>query len=228
MLKNFSENRAPILHLGRRHFQRPNFKGDLRDWKAYGPENFIDFKGSFPRKTVVIGAMDENWGWLSTNFLNRSGNALRLIFIIPRTVSWGEHFSHEQRGRSPTEALKNLFDDPNVLFLVTNQHNNVSHPKVVSMPLGVTAPGMVYNLGQRILNGAKGHQADPGDNEGLGDHGTPRYSALEVIDVRTLRKTLLLINGGSDYGARPAIRECVHRKMGQLELNKLSLTCFEM
>jgi hypothetical protein len=72
MIRNFTENRAPIVHLGRRHFLRPNFKGDLKDWKAYGPEHFIDYKGSpFPRKTVVIGAMDENWGWLSTNFLNR-------------------------------------------------------------------------------------------------------------------------------------------------------------
>jgi hypothetical protein len=72
------------------------------------------------------------------------------------------------------------------------------------MPLGVTAPGMVFNLGQRMLNLAKGHQqqTDPGDNEALGEHGAPR-------------KTLLLINGGSDYGARPAIRDCVHRKMGQ-------------
>jgi hypothetical protein len=70
-LLNFSKDRAPILHLGRRYFEKPNFKGELTDWKGYGPNLFIDFKGSFPRKTILIGAMDENWGWLSTNFLNR-------------------------------------------------------------------------------------------------------------------------------------------------------------
>ena len=57
-------------------------------------------------------------------------------------------------------------------------YRQVSHPKVVSMPLGVTAPGMVFNLGQRILNLVKGHQTDPGDSEGL-DHGTPRYSVFQ-------------------------------------------------
>jgi hypothetical protein len=70
-INEFKEKRAPILHFGRRYFEKPNFKGELTDWKGYGPENFIDFKGSFPRKTVVMGAMDENWGWLSLNILNR-------------------------------------------------------------------------------------------------------------------------------------------------------------
>jgi hypothetical protein len=54
---------------------------------------------------------------------------------VDRTVSWGDKYSNQQRGRSATEALKNLFDDPNVLFLITNQHHNVSQalaPIVVS------------------------------------------------------------------------------------------------
>ena len=70
-LQEFTEKRAPIVHFGRRFFQKPNFKGDLTDWKPYGPEKFFDFKGSFKKKFIGIGAMDENWGWLSSNILNR-------------------------------------------------------------------------------------------------------------------------------------------------------------
>lgn len=70
-LSKLPTDRAPIIHFGRRSFQHPNYKGDIVDWKGYGPENFAFWDKKIPRKIVGIGAMDENWGWLSTNFLNR-------------------------------------------------------------------------------------------------------------------------------------------------------------
>jgi hypothetical protein len=70
-LINFPEKRAPIVHFGRRRFQNANFTGRCNGSDAYRPDRFINFQGSFPRKFLAIGMMNENWGWLSTNILNR-------------------------------------------------------------------------------------------------------------------------------------------------------------
>ena len=70
-INEFPENRTPIVHFGRRQFQNANFTGRCNSSDAYRPDRFINFQGSFPRKFLAIGMMNENWGWLSTNILNR-------------------------------------------------------------------------------------------------------------------------------------------------------------
>lgn len=71
VLKSFHGFRAPIVHFGWRTFDRNNNEGNMQKFDAYGPNHLIRFKDSTPRKYVAIGAMDQNWGWLSTYFLNR-------------------------------------------------------------------------------------------------------------------------------------------------------------
>ena len=50
----------------------------------------------------------------------------------------------------------------------------MSHPKVVSMPIGVTSPAQIFNIGQRILNRdslLKEHQGESSDHL---EHTSPR------------------------------------------------------
>jgi hypothetical protein len=67
---------------------------------------------------------------------------------VNRTVNWGEKFSNKQGKRSVTEVLRGLFDDPNVLFLITNQHNNVNLSLSLSSSLliceGLPSQGREY------------------------------------------------------------------------------------
>jgi hypothetical protein len=57
--------RAPIIHLGHRNLNR---KGDF---KEFASKNLCEFQDNIPGKMVAIGCMDSNWGYLSTNMLNR-------------------------------------------------------------------------------------------------------------------------------------------------------------
>jgi hypothetical protein len=75
--------------------------------------------------------MNENWGWLSTYFLNR-------------TVLWGKVFAGNDDPFSkeyvyPKDQISFLLDDPNIVMLVVNQHHNCSHPKVISFPMGISS-----------------------------------------------------------------------------------------
>jgi hypothetical protein len=70
-LNKFVGESAPIVAFGKREFAQPNYKGMMTTWKAFNPKNVGLFDGTIPKPFVGIGAMDENWGWLSTNFLNR-------------------------------------------------------------------------------------------------------------------------------------------------------------
>jgi hypothetical protein len=78
--------------------------------QKYEKENF-----KLPRKTVAIGFMNENWGWLSTHILNR-------------TCMWGLKLVDDLRdknARDPAEQMKPFLDDPNLVMLLVNQHHNV-------------------------------------------------------------------------------------------------------
>jgi len=129
-------NRAPIILLGKRFFPRPNYKGYPESWETLNPHEVLSLsqKGKpyrFPRKVVAIGLFDENWGWLSTYFLNR-------------TVTWGMSFGQyggmdpkDSRFRYGHDLMNDFLEDENLLMLVVNSHHNFTHPKVISAPLGL-------------------------------------------------------------------------------------------
>jgi hypothetical protein len=64
--------------------------------------------------------MNENWGWISTNFPARTGE-------------W------ERFPRDPLQELliKKFLDSDKVVMLVVNQHLNISHPKLMVLPRGI-------------------------------------------------------------------------------------------
>ena len=91
-------SRAPIVVFGTRFFARERLRrheGAMTKWSPYGMKEMLEYmskapkeKSVFPRKIVGIGSMDENWGWLSSHFLNR-------------TVTWGFRFGHGDTFTSP-------------------------------------------------------------------------------------------------------------------------------
>eukprot|EP00596_Hydrurales_sp_CCMP1899_P005362 CAMPEP_0119037736 /NCGR_PEP_ID=MMETSP1177-20130426/6215_1 /TAXON_ID=2985 /ORGANISM="Ochromonas sp, Strain CCMP1899" /LENGTH=422 /DNA_ID=CAMNT_0006999363 /DNA_START=312 /DNA_END=1577 /DNA_ORIENTATION=- len=127
---------------------------------------------------IGIGSMDENWGWLSTHFLNR-------------TTSWGFTFGKnvDSRGmprNGQLEDVRPFLDHEKLLMMVVNQHTNVSHPKVITIPLR----GITLASAKRLFD--TGHNA--------------------LVENKKITK--LLVSLSSSWGPRPSIINCVKNKMG--------------
>lgn len=145
-----SKFRAPVVMLGYRRFDRWNYEGKQEGAESMGPDQIIRKEPAFkiPRKIVAVGNMDENWGWLSTYFLNR-------------TVPWALTFAGEEnpmhtKFKFPQEHMQFMLDDPNLIMMVVSQHHNISHPKVISLPLGlIEAKDMWYAMNNAVRSGTK-------------------------------------------------------------------------
>ena len=127
-----SEKKIPVVLFGYREFEnKQTHSGNWIHFHPFTAENTLNYmrdgKLKLNRKIIGVGSMDENWGWLSTHILNR-------------TCLWGMGFGKDPRD-SPymyhTEQIKPFLDDPNLVMLVVNQHHNVTHPKVISIPRGM-------------------------------------------------------------------------------------------
>ena len=64
-------------------------------------------------------SLNENWGWLSSYFPNR-------------TAAWGS--CCYKRKDQLTHAFLN---HKKTLMLIINQHSNISHPKILMLPRGL-------------------------------------------------------------------------------------------
>lgn len=58
--------RAPIIHLGIKSKRRRGYPP-----AKFSTQNLCDFQQQVPAKMVVLGCADQNWGFLSTNLMNR-------------------------------------------------------------------------------------------------------------------------------------------------------------
>jgi hypothetical protein len=73
---------------------------------------------------IVIGTLGDNWGWFSSK-------------VQGRTVDWGGvDMLMEHEGGCVREQLKPWLDNPMVRAVVVQQHQDIFHDKVVSLPLG--------------------------------------------------------------------------------------------
>jgi hypothetical protein len=68
---------------------------------------------------ILISVNNENWGFLSTH--------------VPNRTKAFEYCCD----RENMEKIINFFNDDKVLMVVINQHSNISHPKLLTMPLGL-------------------------------------------------------------------------------------------
>jgi len=184
-------NRAPIVLLGNRVYERPNFDGFSVGWDSLGMNDIlkqkIDAGGKTPklklftRKVVAMGLFDENWGWLSSYFLNR-------------TITWGMSFGkYASANPLTTPGFQNanlladeILNDENLIMLVVNSHHNFTHEKVISVPLGMKQV-TVKDLWKTMKKAEKfAHRKNP---------------------------DMLLNTQGSNWAFRPAIRACVAKNM---------------
>lgn len=168
-----SNVRAPIIHLGHRMIKEDGSPG----FKEYVSKNICEYNEKVSGKMIVIGCMDSNWGYLSTNMLNRS-------------VYWKEHLGPGGRkGLSSQQLLQGFLDNPSLLMMLVSGHHNISHPKLVSMPLGPTDAKQCVRVGNMVKQG-------------------------NLKNPNSYRKHVVLLTAGSNWKFRPAIRECVSRGMG--------------
>ena len=114
---DLSGHRASISLLGYYDFEHKGFEGPRVDYHDLSPAKFIKKLSNekLPKKIVGIASMDDNWGWLSTHIPNR-------------TCTFGFKLLEDVRKTSmtPNEQIKAILDDPNIVFILANQHHNVS------------------------------------------------------------------------------------------------------
>lgn len=113
---------------------------------------------------VSICTLNENWGMLSTRFPNR-------------TAGWGRCCDQQK-----DKIVHEFLDHPKTLMLVTNQHVNISHPKLMIMPRGIP---LTWGYTRMMV-----------------------WDAMRNT-LRSTRKQSLLFAAASGWGPRPQILKCV-------------------
>ena len=71
-----TSNKASVILLGYSNFSKPSFKGSPLDFHSTQPQTIVraieDKQYKFQEKIVLMGSMNENWGYLRNHILNRS------------------------------------------------------------------------------------------------------------------------------------------------------------
>lgn len=177
-LNEYKGYRTPFVMVGHKVFHFKSFDGEVIGAKTFGIDEMISRikrkKITFPKKFIAIGNMDENWGWASSAFLNR-------------TASWGFSFdpSLGPLQSKHTEELLPFLENPNLVMLIINQHHNISHPKVLTVPRGV------FPLNTKYI-----------------------WDTSLKVQRTNIRKQRLVTSGGSEWGPRPDILKCAKNRLG--------------
>ena len=133
---------------------------------------------------------NENWGWLSTEFPNRTK-------AWERCTTSADHMVKKQ--------IYDFLDHPMVIALIVNQHHNYSHPKLINVPLGVADSDKI-----RKMIRERGRANVLGVSEKGSKESAPNPSS---------RDSLMFV-AGSDWGYRPRIARCVEGKLNSGEFVK--------
>ena len=124
---NFRDfDRAPLLSIGYTVFERDfneYFSGNRLGYSGIDRGDFLNRWRSIQHEIdtpfMAMCQGNENWGWLSTMFPNR-------------TAKWGACCN-----KPADMVLYDFLEDKNTLMLIINQHSNVSHPKILNIPRGL-------------------------------------------------------------------------------------------
>jgi hypothetical protein len=170
-------NRAPVISLGYTAYKRDSqtyFSGDriggaFIDRKTLY-KHWRKVKDRIDTPFIVVCSLNENWGFLSTKFPNR-------------TAGWGQCCNSQS-----DQILYDFLNHEKTLMLVTNQHTNVTHPKIMILPRGIPS-----TWGQtRIL-----------------------VWDMQRIALEKNQKQKLLFAAGSKWGPRPQILACISKKFSK-------------
>ena len=107
-----NESRTPIVMFGYYRFRGGDIAGGVVEELRTLEPHSLGRQFKIPRRIVALGMPNENWGWASTYFLNRT---------VPWKLSMGGG------GKSPSDlgfaypqdVLRGLLDDPNLVMLVS-------------------------------------------------------------------------------------------------------------
>lgn len=118
--------RAPLLSIGYTVFNRDSneyFSGDRLGYSGIERPDFLSrwsrMKNQLDYPFIAMCQGNENWGWISTMFPNR-------------TAKWGQCCTKPQ-----DRLLFDFLNHEKTLMLIINQHSNVSHPKILTIPRGL-------------------------------------------------------------------------------------------
>lgn len=122
----YNSSRAPIFKVGYFAFSRP--KSALFGGPVVGKavvsrdmlfEHWNRVKDMLTTPFIALDVHDENWGLFSTQFPNRTSN-------------WGLCCTEKEHA-----AIMEFLDHNMTLMVVVNQHSNITHPKLVTLPRGL-------------------------------------------------------------------------------------------
>jgi len=99
----------------------------MKDGAIYVNDLYAMVRTHAERRTshVLITGLNENWGAFST--------------VVPnRTVDWGAWQDHLADAGCTLAMVREYLDDPAVHAVVTPHHSILWHPKILSIPVGVS------------------------------------------------------------------------------------------
>lgn len=167
--------RAPILQMGYTAFHKDlnsYFSGNrvggvfikshdfFRQWKR--------LKDEFDTPFITICSLNENWGIFSTMFPNR-------------TAAWGQCCNREK-----DKIIYEFLNHDKTLMMVINQHSNISHPKLVTLPRGLP---LTWEHTETMV-----------------------WDSMRST-LKNVKKNKLLMAAASSWGKRPQMLRCISEKM---------------
>lgn len=118
--------RAPIIQLGYTAFTKDfneYFSGNRIGGTFINRNTFFNLWKTMKHKIdtpfITVCALNENWGVISTMLPNR-------------TAAWGNCCN-----KPADRGIYDFLDHEKTLLFLVNQHSNISHPKVLTIPRGI-------------------------------------------------------------------------------------------
>lgn len=182
--------RAPIIKLGYHafvkyqrltHFFSAETIGEvvierstfLKQWKKWSTKILYPF--------IFLHSSHQNWGFFSTYFPNRSGQ-------------WGSCCDNTAE---EAETLQRFLDHNKTFLVLVNQHHNLTHPKIITLPRGLPT--------QKDYNTRK----------------TVRDTMSVLLDQKQgKKKEHFLFATSSNWEFRPNIVDCVSKKFEEEKESK--------
>jgi hypothetical protein len=182
----------------------PNkFEGASLGYDGFNLKELLDawaeVRHEIQQRFILVVMLNENWGLLSCAFPGR-------------TAGWGRCKDYP--------LLQELLEDKNLVMLVVNQHHNSSHPKILTWPRGIPlhwkhSDRLMWKAMRGILHSGKGETTAP--------TATVAASAVEegAGATRPVLRSTLLFSGSSSWGPRPAILDCIRRRVDEKDFLKV-------
>ncbi len=172
-------DRAPVVEMGYTAFEKDmntffsgNFLGGNFVKREWWFEEWSKVKDRLDFPFITMCSLNENWGPLSTNFPNR-------------TAGWGACCNKKSQ-----RVIHEFLNHDKTLMLVINQHSNISHPKILTLPRGLP---LTWEHTSKVVWDSQ------------------RYNLKEV------KKEQLLFAAASSWGKRPQILRCISDKMDKAD-----------